>query len=375
MTTGNRVKSSVICRGGVYVHVPFCRKKCPYCHFAVRPHKDAQVPSYLRSIRKEWESKQDLLDEVTTLYFGGGTPSLLSEQELEELFLIFPSTLGEITLEANPEDVTYPKFCFLKELGINRISLGAQSFSNERLSAIGRNHTAEDTIRAVEICKKAGFDNISIDLMYDLPNQTFTEWQTTVAQAIQLPITHLSLYNMTFEPGALYFKDRHALKQLLPNGEVSTKMLLHAIAVFESSGLKRYEISAFAKEGFCAQHNTSYWTAKPFLGIGPSAFSYYEGSRFKNSSHFPKWQAQVDSGLDCIEFEEQLAYPDNVHELFVVQLRLLAGVNLSEFDLPEQTLQKVSQLIDGGYLKKESHFLSLTERGTLFYDTVASELI
>ncbi len=379
MTTGNlslwRQKAAAPCVGGIYVHVPFCKKKCPYCHFAVRTHKDSLVSPYINTIRAEWEHRKELLDEVSTLYFGGGTPSIISSKEFEALFKIFPECKGEITIEANPEDVTLEKMSFLRELGVNRVSIGAQSFSDSRLKAIGRDHTSRDTNQAVEMTLRAGIENISIDLMYDLPNQTFAEWENSVSIAVGLPITHLSLYNMTFEPGALYYKDRHAIKQLMPSSETSTQMLSHAAFSFEAAGLRRYEISAFAKPGFMAQHNTSYWKGLPFIGIGPSAFSYYEGARFRNSSHISKWQLEVEAGKEPVDFEECLPYPQNVHELFVVQLRLLSGVNMDEFNLPEETLHKIDQLVAAGYLKKNHDQVALTTRGTLFYDTVATELI
>ncbi len=379
MMSGNlcawRTKSATHCSGGVYVHIPFCRKKCFYCHFAVRTHKDSLISPFISAIRAEWAERKELLDEVLTIYFGGGTPSIMTPKEFEALFKIFPHCSGEITIEANPEDVTLEKMVFYRNLGINRISIGAQSFSDERLKAIGREHRSKDTIHAVETAFRAGIENISIDLMYDLPNQTSEEWENTIARAIQLPITHLSLYNLTFEPGALFYKDRHAIKQLMPTSAVSAKMLSHAITLFESADLRRYEISAFAKPGFMAQHNTSYWKGVPFIGIGPSAFSYYEGARFRNSSHISKWQSEVESKKEPVEFEESLPYPNNVHELFVIRLRMLEGVDCDEFDLPQETLEKIDQLVLAGYLKKQKSHVALTTRGTFFYDTVATELI
>lgn len=361
--------------GGVYVHVPFCKKKCPYCHFAVRSFQKHGVTSYIKTIKREWEERKNLFDSISTLYFGGGTPSILSESDFENLFSTFPVCDGEITLEANPEDVTVEKMRFYHDLGINRISIGIQSLSETRLAAIGRGHTAKKALIAIEDTLKAGFDNISIDLMYDLPNQTLDEFKDSVSRASMLDITHLSLYNLVFEPGALYYKDRHAIKQLMPNGDESTNMLKYAIETFELAGLKRYEISAFSKPGFEAKHNTSYWKGTPFIGLGPSAFSYHNGKRFRNALHQGKWQQAIEAGREPVDFEEDLPHPANVHELLAIQLRLIEGVDLSTFNLPEETLYKIEQLKNGGYLRQNGDLTALTERGTLFYDTVAAELI
>lgn len=361
--------------GGIYVHVPFCQKKCPYCHFAVRSYQEPAVNAYIRALKKEWAAREHLFDTISTLYFGGGTPSLLDEKAFEIVFHIFPKCLGEITIEANPENITYEKMKFYKQLGINRVSIGVQSLSEDRLVAIGREHTAKKALEGIENTLKAGIENISVDLMYDLPNQTFGEFKDSVDQVSLLDITHISLYNLVFEPGALYYKDRNAIKQLMPNGDVSTKMLSYAIDRFEDAGFGRYEISAFAKKGYEAVHNTSYWKGLPFIGLGPSAFSYHDGKRFRNSLHQGKWHTAIEAGKEPVDFEEELKYPDNVHELLAIRLRILEGIDVSKFDLPNETLNKIEQLINGGYLEKRGNLTALTKRGTLFYDTVASELI
>ena len=361
--------------GGIYVHIPFCRKKCPYCHFAVRSTQETAINSYIRTLRQEWHHRKELFEEISSLYFGGGTPSILSQSQFEKVFQIFPECNSEITLEANPEDVTYEKMLFYKELGINRVSIGVQSLSEKRLIEIGRGHSAKDAINAIEATLKAGIKKISIDLMYDLPNQTFDEWKESVDRASSLDVSHISLYNLVFEPGARYYKDRHAIKQLMPSGDDSTKMLEYAINSFEDRGFYRYEISAFAKDGCQAVHNVSYWKAIPFIGVGPSAFSYHNGKRFRNSLHQKKWQTEIEAGIEAVDFEEELTYPNNVHELLAIELRMIDGVDLLKFDLPEGTHFKINQLIDSGYLQKNGPKTALTKRGTLFYDTVASELI
>lgn len=360
---------------GLYIHIPFCKSKCPYCHFAVRPFRGEEVASLVDTLLLEWDYRKKEIKEISTLYLGGGTPSLLPLPELERLLQGLLPCHKEVTIEVNPEDVTLEKLQGYRALGINRISLGVQSFADERLKTIGRNHTTTMILDAIEMIHQAEFSNFSIDLMYDLPDQTLTEWKKTVDQAVQIAPAHISLYNLTFEPGALYYKEKKNLIKRLPQEEISEKMLGYAVETFENAGLMRYEISAFAKPGYQAKHNTSYWIGKPFLGIGPSAFSFIDGARFRNASHTPKWQRAVQNGLDPTDFHEALPYPRNVHELLVIHLRLLQGVDLSMFNLPKTTLLQIERLIAGGYLTKQENRLALSEHGRLFYDSVAAELI
>jgi oxygen-independent coproporphyrinogen-3 oxidase len=245
---------------------------------------------------------------------------------------------------------------------------------------LGRNHSAKKALYAIEQTALAGINNISIDLMYDLPDQTIASFERTLNQIEGLPITHLSLYNLTFEPHTAFFKRQKALAPLLPSPEASYAMLDLACARLPQMGLHRYEISAFAKEGFHSIHNSGYWTARPFLGFGPSAFSYFEGKRFRNVSHLNRYAKALQSGLSPIDFEEQLSYPDNLHELLAVELRLLKGVDLSRFEqrhapLPATTKALLDELKQKGWLLQENGQIRLTAQGRLFYDSVASSII
>lgn len=361
--------------GGVYVHVPFCSHKCPYCHFFVLPHEEDRVRFFLDHLKKEWALKKELFRRVKTLYIGGGTPSLLSVQQVEEILNLF-DVEGEITLEANPENITYEKLKGFFDLGINRLSIGVQSLDDESLQIIDRRHLARKAIEGVEIAHRAGFSSISIDLMYDLPHQTLSSWEETIRKALLLPITHISLYNLVFEMGSSFYKKKKSLQTVVPSDEVSTQLLSHAITSFESAAFSRYEISAFAKKGFEARHNLSYWTGIPFLGLGPSAFSYYQGCRFSNAPHLKKWGEAIENGSLEAHFTETLSYPHNLHELLAIRLRLASGVPITDFPaLPSSTLETLQSLSHEGYLTLEGGLLRLTEKGQLFYDTVASELV
>ncbi len=325
----------------------------------------------------EWALRKDNIDTISSLYLGGGTPSLLSPKEIGSILSLFPSIEGEITLEANPENITLEKMKGYRDLGINRISIGVQSLDDSLLQVIDRGHTGKRCLEAIDTVYKAGFDNISIDLMYDLPTQTPASFRRSLQEATKLPITHLSLYNLSFEIGSLYYKKEKELRPLLPTDEQSLEMIEDAAAILEAGGLKRYEISAFARDEKISIHNTGYWVGRPFIGLGPSAFSYTFGKRHQNCKNINKWAASLINKTDPTDFEETLPHPANLLELLAVRLRLIEGAYITDFPpLPQETQKALLSLQKEGYLlsKEPGHF-SLTHKGTLFYDFVASELI
>ncbi len=340
----------------------------------MQPLQDVAI--YLEGIKKEWDFRKNSLNEVVSIYLGGGTPSLLSLSEVEkmlELFRLFSPK--EITIEANPDNVTLEKMQGYISLGINRLSIGVQSLDDSNLKMIERTHSARKAKQAVEIAYEAGFDNISIDLMYDLPHQTFLNWKKTVDEAVRLPISHLSIYNLIFEEGSLYYKKQSELTPHKPPEEESLKMLEYAVQTCEKNGLNRYEISAFCRNNQESIHNTGYWTGRPFIGLGPSAFSYLQGRRFRNICHLKKWHKALLNQEDPSDFEEFLPYPQNVHELLAIKLRLLKGISTSDFELPSETLLTLKSLAKDNFLHETGTHYRLTEKGKLFYDLVASELI
>lgn len=350
----------------LYIHVPFCTRKCDYCHFFVIPHQNRFVETYLKALKKEIEFRQVPKEGLLSIYFGGGTPSLLNPSVLHEILSLLPKA-EEITIEVNPENTSFLKE--FKEIGINRISMGVQSFDDHLLTELSRRHMAKGALDAIWQAKEAGFDNISIDLMYDIPKQTEKSWNKTLEKAVTLPITHLSLYNLTIEPHTAFYKKRNELKCFLPNEQSSLNMLQEAVKILESSGLMRYEISAFAKKGFESVHNMGYWTARPFLGMGPSAFSYWEGKRFKNASSLTKWAKALEENKDPLDFEESLSHVAKEKELLAIGLRVLRGVPYT------QSHSSVKKLISEGLLSLQKNVLKLTKRGQLFYDYIAEEII
>lgn len=360
----------------LYIHIPFCKKKCPYCHFYVIPNRQLHREIYLKSLQRELELRFSLFKDcsIVSIYFGGGTPSLFpAAVKLVMTFLeeekISISKDYECTFETNPEDITPSLIQEIKGYGINRVSMGVQSLSNELLTILGRGHEKEASIRAVETVYEGGIQNISIDLMYDLPKQTLHSFEETLQEIEHLPITHLSLYNLTFEPHTVFYKRKKELLPLTPNPDTSYQMLQTAVSRLISFGFERYEISAFMKKGLYSRHNTGYWTGRPFLGFGPSAFSYWEGRRFQNTPHLLRYANALEQNQDPVHFSETLPEEEKQKELFSIGLRLLQGVELSNYN---PSLKKsVDTLKKEGYLKEENEKAFLTEKGILFHDTVA----
>lgn len=358
----------------IYFHIPFCTRKCPYCHFYVTANKTESKELLLHALRLEWELERSKLDgkKIVSIYFGGGTPSLFGPEALYKILKWIDPSDCEITLEANPEEITLPLMQAFAAIGINRVSIGVQSLHDPTLQTLGRKHSAQKAIDAILHTAAAGISNITIDLMYEIPGQTLESWQHTLTQLNSLPLTHLSLYNLTFEPETVFFKKKEKLSPLLPPPETNLAMLETAISHLEQIGLKRYEISAFAKPGLESRHNTGYWTGRPFLGFGPSAFSYWEGKRYRNISDLKKYASALEAHHSPVDFEETLSYPASLHELLAIRLRLLSGVDTRDFPIDPALYR---HLVSKGWLSLEGTGARLTDLGLLFYDSVATEIV
>lgn len=372
----------------IYIHVPFCSKKCPYCHFAVRKDKLTEHELWRSSILKDLQKNTPIFKDKTliSIYFGGGTPSLAAPSDLKAILdFIFHNATKlhpdlEITLEANPESLDEQKLLFYRHLGINRLSVGVQSFDDALLKKLGRTHDSAVAWQGIQTAAKVGFTNISIDLMYDIPLQDLTSWVKTLQIATSLPISHLSLYNLTIEPATMFFRQKSVLEKQVPSSEDSLQMLELAVSVLESQGFNRYEISAFARNNQFSLHNTGYWLGRDFLGVGPSAFSFIKGRRFCNKLQLPAYAEALDLRLSPLHFEESLPFPKNLQESLAIGLRLYQGVNLPALEdyfgpLPRELCQTLDLLEKQAYLKRCKNRLYLTKQGVLFYDDVASRIV
>ena len=369
----------------LYFHIPFCQKKCPYCHFFSFTPNESHIKNYMQALFLEYKQKENFLKNanIISIYFGGGTPTFLNEKHIATILnwisqSSFIPSYCEITIETNP-NINLKKIYGLKKTGINRISMGAQSLDDNDLKILKRDHTKKDVINTLDNLSKH-FENISIDIMYDIPYQTKANFSNTLQEIEKLPINHVSLYNLTFETNTLFYRKKEKLLPFVPNSCLSLEMLDMAIDKFKKMGLERYEISAFAKDNKISIHNSGYWTGRAFLGLGPSAFSYFNKKRFQNSLNFNQYVQNLKNHLSPVCFEEQLKYPDNINELLAVNLRLTKGIDLKRFQkkwkkLPESTLQKLCKLEKENFVIKKNNTIFLSEKGLLFYDNVAETII
>ena len=375
----------------LYLHVPFCKQACHYCdfHFSTNQRgKRELVTAMAREIdlRHTYLTEAAGTSELQTIYFGGGTPSLLTEAELAHLFeaihrhfTVAPT--AEITLEANPDDLADPAQLAMFRRYVNRLSIGIQTFDEETLHWMNRAHNAADAAACVPRARDAGFDNLSIDLIYGMSDRI---WATDLAQAIALDVPHLSAYNLTIEPDTAF--SRWVEKgTLAPVDEaLSANQFTELAAAMHSAGYGQYEISSFAKEGHYARHNTAYWQRKPYLGIGPSAHSFNGHSRqanVPNNALYVKELAADNVPAD----REELTRADRINEYLLTGLRTTWGCQLAELDallgedrpgtsfLTEQA-DELAKLTKAGWLTMTDNTLRLTESGKLFADRVASEL-
>jgi oxygen-independent coproporphyrinogen-3 oxidase len=270
-------------------------------------------------------------------------------------------------------------FSAFKKAGINRASIGIQSFDNELLQTLTREHSAEKAQEAIFDAYNSGIENITIDLMYEIPGQTRASWTKSLDTATKLPISHLSLYNLTFEEGTAFYRRRNALKLLLPSDNDAVEMLLEAIDTLQAHGFSQYEISAFARDNLYSHHNTGYWLGREFLGFGPSAFSYFGGKRFRNVENLKTYFEKCSQKILPMDFEEELSPEGKIRELFTINLRLNAGIAVNEFQarhgtLPKELEETLDALSQEGFIKKGER-VALTERGRLFFNEVAPRLI
>lgn len=370
----------------LYIHVPFCHKKCPYCHFYVVSAVKHSHDQYTQSIIKEWLLVEPLFKDrrIVSIYFGGGTPSVLDPyyyaQILEVISRSHPEIKdAEITLEGNPDRLNKERLLGYRKAGINRLSIGVQSLDDSQLQILGRTHSSSKVYSVLEDANTCGFDNVSCDLMYDLPDQTLSVWRSSIVSLVSQPITHISLYNLTFEQQTPFGRKQDALKKRCPSEDISEQMLQIAVSLFEERGFERYEISAFARNGAYSKHNLGYWWGREFMGLGPSAFSYWGQARFSNVSNIKQWHQQLSENKRPEGFYEKLEPIAACREMLSIALRTMWGVSRSTLEgylvNDSKLLSDINGLIESNLLEWNKNHLLLTQKGQLFYDTVALEII
>ena len=371
---------------GIYIHTPFCKRRCIYCDFFSTTQSEKK-PAYVHALCQELDMRKNYLEgeDIETIYLGGGTPSQLSQKELEEIF----STLyniykvkdnAEITLEANPDDLTPEYVHMLRTLPINRISMGIQTFQEETLKLLHRRHTARQAIEAFQRCREADFQNISIDLMYGLPGETLDTWKENLQQAITLRPEHISAYHLIYEEGTALWKLREQHQVEEADEDLSVTLFRTLIEELTHAGYEHYEISNFCLPELHSRHNSSYWTGKKYLGFGPSAHSFNGTSRQWNVPSLDKYIHAIQQGKLDYEIEELDIYT-RYNDFVITTIRTHWGMSLSQLrsiygeELYQYCLRMAKPHLAQGVLEMKGDTLKLTKEGIFISDGIMSDLL
>jgi oxygen-independent coproporphyrinogen-3 oxidase len=366
---------------GIYIHIPFCKKRCVYCDFFSSTQIEAKVP-YVDAVCKELKIRKNYLqnEKIETIYLGGGTPSQLNAKDYDKIFRTLAETnkinsVTEITLEANPDDLTPGYIDSIRSLPFNRISLGVQSFNDEELRSLNRRHDAETAIKAIKHLQEKEFANISIDLMYGLPGQTEAGWRETLNQAKALSVPHISAYHLIYEENTPLYNSLQKRLIRPSDEELSVRLFETLMDEMAEAGFEHYEISNFAQAGYRSKHNASYWNGTHYLGIGASAHSYNGLSRQWNVASITAYiESQSPESIEIID--EKTAYNDFI----LTRLRTKEGIDFTELislfgkEKKNYCLLQAQKHIGNKYLEWEDNRLCLTRNGIFISDGIMSDL-
>ena len=376
---------------GIYIHIPFCKSRCIYCGFYSTTSLELRQ-RYVEAICREMEIRNERSEIIDTVYLGGGTPSQLTIEQLRQLFIyinkVYPLTPNispltpEITIEVNPDDVTIEFAVALKQLPINRVSMGIQTFNDQRLQFLHRRHTAQQAITAIDTLRQAGFQNISIDLMYGFPGEALSDWEADIDAALALKVEHLSAYCLMIEEGTPLRQWITNNGQWIMDEELERTMYEMLIDKLTAAGYEHYEISNFARKGFRSRHNSSYWNGTPYIGLGAAAHSYDGRSRSWNVADINTYIKGIEQGKRI--FEEELLDDDTrYNDTITVALRTKEGIDLSLLSKKSQDycMKTARRYLNDGLLElsavgdSQSPTLHLTRRGLFVSDMVMSDLM
>ncbi len=370
---------------GIYIHIPFCIRKCHYCSFNSVDNQQGLIETYISALLKEIESRSSDIKQykAKSIYIGGGTPTILNPAHLNMILDSCRRHLNmqdniEITIEVNPKTVDKDKLLELKSAGFNRISIGIQSFNDDELKLLGRQYNSADVISAFKAARDANFDNISIDLIYGIPNQKKEDWEDTLGKAIKLDPEHISIYSLSIEKGALFDKYVTEDKLLPLSDDEAADMYYTAYTKLKEAGYMPYEISNFSKPGYFSRHNQIYWNNEEYIGIGAGAYSYINKNRSWNISDISKY---IEMNGDAIEGQEALKTVQILAETIMVRLRTIDGIDIGrlnsmfKIDFLIQYKEKISKLTDAGLIEIVDNHLKLTRKGILLMNEVAVEFV
>lgn len=364
----------------LYVHIPFCRRKCPFCSFTVYAGGTDQAGQYLFCLEQEAEKYSH--QEIGSVYIGGGTPTLLSENELERLikFLykkFFIRKKCEFTIETNPETMSFNKARLLKSLGLNRVSVGAQSFLDRYLKFLGRMHSLDDIQRCFAILKKAGFQNINFDMMYGFPGQSLKDFKKDIDFLLSFDIQHTSFYALTLEPQSKFYVQSIQL----PKAELMRTFYIYLVDILEQEKFHQYEVSNFSRSGYDSYHNGAYWSGKNYIGLGLGSHSHFDGLRYWNTSNLFNYLNSIKEKKSVVQGQERLSSQKRLMEAVIFGLRQNQGVDLDDLQsryqvkLSQQAKCQISIFIEGRFLIIQNNRLCTTLKGRLVLDEISSRLV
>ena len=377
-------------RAGIYLHVPFCRARCSYCDFATGAYDGELAERYVRALAREVRSfgREGATDEVGTVYFGGGTPSLLTPAQVGAVLDAVASRFrvregAEVTMEMNPGTVTAEALREFRRLGVNRASFGAQTFDDEELRRLGRTHTAEDARRTLSMLRDAGFDNVSLDLIAGLPRQTLADWRRNLEEALRLRPEHLSLYLLEVHEGTPLAEQIRQGRYDAPDADLAAEMYREMVERTARAGYEQYEISNFCLPGRESRHNLKYWTGAPYYGFGCSAHSFDgRASRWSNERDARRYVTMIEDGGGAVVTSDHLGEREAGAEALFLGLRLLRrGVNLREHrerfrqDVLEEHAEDLRRFGEAGLVELEGDTLRLTQAGALLSNEVFSAFV
>ena len=377
---------------GIYIHIPFCMQKCLYCDFVSYINKSECVKEYINCMIKEIQSYDFKKYNITTIYIGGGTPSFIESDYIKEIINVIQNKLEkndtrwediEITIEVNPGTVTLEKLNDYKTVGINRISLGLQATQDRLLKQIGRIHNYKDFLEAYELLKRLGFNNINVDLMIGLPNQSIKDLKESLEKIIKLNPNHISVYSLIIEDGTPISKLLDEEKIKLPDEEIERQMYWYVKNKLELNGYNHYEISNFSKKGKESKHNLNCWKQKQYIGIGAAAHSYFKDIRYSNTNNIEEYIKNIkENNIEKNrKIEEKQTIEDKKNEFMMLGFRMIEGVNIADFkakfvDNPLYVYrEKIKKLTDEGLIEVDLNNIKLTNKGLDLANVVFEEFI
>jgi len=366
---------------GLYIHIPFCRQKCLYCDFYSALYAEGLAGSYIQVILKQI---QRLDQDFSSIYMGGGTPSVLSRDLLNKLLAGLKKFIKkdtEFTIEVNPESVDKEKLKLFFDGGVNRISIGAQSFDDKKLNSLGRIHSAKQAVEAIELSKKTGFNNTSIDMIFGVSKEDLKSWEAELEKAAEFDIRHISCYSLSYEKDTLLFMMKEKKEVTPVDDEVVAGMYRYAMSYLSGESFNHYEISSFSKPGFECRHNLNYWDNNSYIGLGPSAVSYTGGVRSENVKDIKEYISRFEKLAPLAISREELPPVQMAKETASVKIRVKEGIGYdwfkdkTGFDFLELEKSVLEALAGQGLIEYNGKTVRLTDKGFLFSDTVSSALL